>query len=308
MKPLILFSSSSDSSNSSHSNEENHTINYTQQTKSTDNDSYNSDLISFSPIKQQNSSKSIQKVGNESFSPKINSTHMQNQLNNQEKENDIIIDNNSEDEDIPLIIFSKQQSFKFATPITYAIARKIKQKIRGKRYYYYLYSNSKIKYCSKTKSRHPSHHITIHKGNKIRSNAKSKYHLQIENHCTKFSLKNQHNEDLLCLTINIDSTILKLPRIISIQINQALGVPSFSLTTKTPGVSSRGDFILDFHNKFTLPSEKNNIFVPSNDIDGPYLLVTRKISTNDIEIDVNIELPEFAVYAIGLGIFIAKLH
>ncbi|OHT17120.1 hypothetical protein TRFO_12643 [Tritrichomonas foetus] len=215
----------------------------------------------------------------------------------------------NDDDDLPPIVLVNNQA-NTIPQVTFAVSRKIKSSIRGKRFYYYFYSDSNPLFCAKAKSRHPTSHIPICKGDQIHMKGKHEYTFLVGNDSTFFSLRKgkSSGDELLAMNIVLDSSLLMLPRHIDVQIFEKIGIPPISLTTKRPKMSTRGDWTLDFHNKFTIPSEKNAIFVLLNDKEGPDLLVTRKISGSGMEIDLCTNLPEIAVFAIGLGIFIAKLR
>lgn len=204
--------------------------------------------------------------------------------------------------------FVKIEHFSPKSSVTYAISRQFKTSIRGKRYYYYFYSNSVLKYCAKAKTRHPESCIQICEGENAHVKCKSPYTLNINQESTVFSLRKGDNsgEEMMILKIFANSAMLMLPRHVDIQILPLMGIPSMLLTTKRPKLSARGNWILDFNNKFTIPSEKNMIFVSSKDIDGAELLFIRKISSNGMEIDLCTDMPEIGVFAIGLSIFLAK--
>lgn len=214
----------------------------------------------------------------------------------------------SEEESDPPIV--KISHFEAKSSVTYAISRKLKSSIRGKRYYYYFYSNSTLKYCAKAKTRHPDSNILIYEGKNAHIKGKSQFILSINQESTNFSLKksDESDEEIMTLKVFLDSALLMLPRHVDVQILPSSGISQMSLTTKKPKLSARGNWILDFHDKFTIPSEKNMIFVSSKDNDGTELLFIRKISPEGMEIDLCTNIPEICVFSIGLSIFLAKLR
>lgn len=218
-------------------------------------------------------------------------------------------DTNEEEEDLnPPVI--KMKHIKTNPSITFALFRKLKSSLRGKRYYYYFYSNGNPVFCAKTKNRHPDSNVLIYEGTKAHIKGESQYLLVTNQESTIFSLKkcDKLDEEMLTLKFFYDSALLNLPKHIDIQIFPCIGISKMSLTTKKPKVSSRGNWILDFHDKFTIPSEKNMIFVPSKDKNGPDLLLVRKISPDGMEIDSYTNIPEVGIFAIGLSIFLAKFR
>lgn len=213
-----------------------------------------------------------------------------------------------EEESNPLVV--KINYFETKPSITYAISRKLKSSIRGKRYYYYFYSNSVLTFCAKAKTRHPDSSILIYEGEDAHLKGESPFILDITEDSTIFSLKksNKLDEEMMTLKIFLDSALLMLPRHVDVQIFPSAGSPQILLTTKKPKLSARGHWILDFHDKFTIPSEKNMIFVSSKDENSTELIFIRKISSDGMEIDLCTNISEICVFAIGLSIFLAKLR
>lgn len=195
--------------------------------------------------------------------------------------------------------------------VTYSVKRTPKRSVHGKSYIFSLIKEGKPVLFSKSNSRHPKGVLPISTNSDvhIRKSSSSEYTITAENGCTKFIFKSSNQNPILTYSISpSQNEYVKLPHL-NIAVDESFDFSPKQMTSKRPQMSKRGFFFLDFHNKFTLPSEKNAIFIPANpEIGKDDLFVVRKIEKDRIEIDVNINAEDIIVFAIGLSTFLAKYN
>lgn len=216
------------------------------------------------------------------------------------------LDDQDEDDINPPII--KINCFQSKPSITYSIVRTIESSLRGKYYIFSFYLDTSQKFYTKVKVRNPEQQILIYQGPTVKFHKKNiTYTLITDKEFKNFSLKKDEksDEELLNLKVCLDA-LLALPRHVDIQFMNPSGI-QILLTTKNPKMSTRGHWVLDFGDRFTIPSEKNMIFVSAKEKNGVDLVIVRQISNSEIELDLCTDMDEISVFAIGLSIFIAKL-
>ena len=99
-----------------------------------------------------------------------------------------------------------------------------------------------------------------------------------------------------------------MPRTVVVDITEEAGIPMLTLVTKKPKMNRNGTFTLHFHNRFTIPSEKNAIFLnQALGPNAPDVLSIRKIGKEMLEIIADSNLPDYVVFAIGLTMFTGNL-
>ena len=155
------------------------------------------------------------------------------------------------------------------------------------------------------KARNPEQQIPLFEGPVVNFKKNSTYTLIADKELKSFSLKNgdKKGDEMMNMKVCFDSLLI-LPKHIDVQVFTS---PEISMTTKFPKMSTRGHWVLDFNGKFTIPSERNMIFVNAKEKEGSNLIMVRQISNDEIEIDLCIDMDEIGVFALGLSIFIAKL-
>lgn len=219
--------------------------------------------------------------------------------------NNLEIEEDESSGDIPSITLPR---FKVESYKTYALQRETKQTIRGKRFYYRFYYQGDLLFSAKTKTRHPDTFVPIVSGSDVHMKGNHDYELHVSDEGTCFHLQKSKTPDVqLSYKVVLESTLIMLPRYANVEIYQSIGYTETKLTTRRPKMSTRGEWILDFHNKFILPSQKNAIFIHFKDENGPDIINIRKIAKNSLEVDCFIKLPEIGVFAIGLCNFITRL-
>lgn len=259
-------------------------------------DEYNQDQIQ---NKEEKLTEDKEDLINSNLNEQIQNKENEMQTNEKEKGNE----EEDEDEINPPII--KLNVFQPKPSITYSIVRTVESSLLTKNYKYSFYLESLQKFYTKVKVRNPEQRIPLFEGPTVNFKKKPSYSLITDKEFKTFSLKesDKSDDDLLNLKVCFDP-LLALPRHLDIQIFTS---PEISLTTKNPKVSMRGHWVLDFNGKFTIPSERNMIFVSAKEKDGDDLIFVRQISNDELEIDLCTDMDEIFVFAIGISIFIARL-
>lgn len=165
-------------------------------------------------------------------------------------------------------------------------------------------------YSAKCKGRFPKSPIPINKGKEIHLSKASDFVLIPSNNATVFTLKKALYDipALMDISVKYNMQNLLRPRTITVHINTESGIPKQDLVTRTPKMLRNGMFALDFHNRFTIPSEKNAIFYDQKN--GPSsadICSVRKIGLDTLEIIASENLPSNIVFGIGLVLFTADL-
>ena len=187
--------------------------------------------------------------------------------------------------------------------ITFSIERKAKT---GK-YSFIMRQDSHKLLFAKCKSRHPSDSITVYQfTNNSNNREKTNYKLFSEKKCRQFILKSNIGT-LMTFSITLPTKLIVLPRQ-DIKIEDIADFKPKHLKSKNPQMSQKGYWVLDFHSKFTIPSEKNAIFISAEEnSEGEDLILVRKIEKNRLEVDVNLPDPNaIIIFGIALSIFMAK--
>ena len=252
-------------------------------------------------------------------SPREEKARQVNQINNDKHDDDdnaVILTPVENDDFAPVNVnmITKKQSSENPSndlvfdSITYSVKRTAKRSVHGKSYIFSLIKEGNPVLFSKSNSRHPKGIMPISTNSDIhiKNSSASEYTITAEENCTKFTIKSQQKTILTYTITPSQKEYIKLPHL-NIVIAQSLAFSPKEMTSKRPQMNRRGFWFLDFHNKFTLPSEKNAIFVPANpELGGEDLIVVRKIEKDRIEIDVNTTPSDIVVFAIGLSSFLAK--
>lgn len=218
----------------------------------------------------------------------------------------IQIDNDSshhsEEEDIAPIRVVRQA----AKPMkTYAISREKKKSFTKTSYTFYFHIQGDVKYWAHSPKRHPDASIPI-----FPANSDTYDHIMlIGNGCSSFSLRKvDSSTELVTVNIVTDASLLRLPRRSVVYIFPEMGCQTFELESKQPSKGAQGHWILNFENKFVIPSVKNTIYCEKTGtaFGGNEMLMMRKIGQDAYEIDASESIPILAVFSIGLALCLSK--
>lgn len=191
---------------------------------------------------------------------------------------------------------------------TYAMCRFVKTSIKGKSYTYRFYSDSNCLFVAKCKGRYPVRPIEISHGYDVHLSVGGQYQMIPDKMSKEFKLYEKNFADkLLMKTIILNELNICLsPTRISISIYDVDGLTNCNLVTRRPRLNYYGAYILDFKNRFTLPSEKNTIFTREDDLLTDVLSV-RKIASDSLEITSESSFPPLAVFSSVLVLYTGKL-
>lgn len=193
---------------------------------------------------------------------------------------------------------------------TYAITRTNKVSLKGSSYTFHFLKQDNIIYSSKCKGRNPSKPMPIVAGEEVHLSKPGDFYLIPEKSSTIFELRKESITGPLISTSHIMHNVhnLMMPRTVMISITEESGLPTTTLITRKPKLNRNGTFTLHFHNRFTIPSEKNAIFInQALGTNGPDVLSIRKIGKATLEIISDVKIPDYLVFAIGLTMFTGNL-
>lgn len=190
---------------------------------------------------------------------------------------------------------------------TFQIERKSRTKINGKIYHFQMMDQGKILFTAKSKGRHPTRIIPIKIGaDDPHIKGQNDYVLVPESY-TDFTLKksNENGQIMMRFMVKDDKISLIIPRFTEVFVYNEHGEEIHHIHSKRPSMSARGYWVLNFHNKFTISSEKNAVFVREDNADKDVCLI-RKISRDTIEYDAITEFDPIIAFGIALGSLVAK--
>lgn len=232
------------------------------------------------------------------------------------KENPRIISSKPQEDDAVSIVISQPEPVK---SISYALIRK---KSRLKAVFTFEFTKvplenevqaaqgDEVIISAKCKGRHPKSAIAIKNGPEVHMSQPCDLYMIPENSSTEFKLRKSAIDGPILMSAQVTHNMQNLlrPRLITINIEEESGIPKQVLVTRTPKMLRNGMFALDFHNHFTLPSEKNAIFFDqSKGQNSPDLCSVRKTGTDTLEIIASEKLPDLIVFSIGLIMYTANL-
>lgn len=253
-------------------------------------------------------SKVVNSSGSSDFDRKSKETDSScQQTNDEESSGSVEIDqntpDNSDDEDVAPIRITRQVPRPMAT---YGLSREKKKSFMNTSYTFNFHVHGNSKYWTKTSKRHPDGSIPIY----TTGSEDVGYVLLVGNGCSSFSLRKDDESSTELVTVNIvtDASLLRLPRRSVVYIFPEMGGPAFELESKQPSKGARGHWILNFENKFVIPSVKNTVYCEKTGttLGGNEVLMMRKIGTDAYELDASENIPELAVFAIGLSLCLSK--
>ena len=192
----------------------------------------------------------------------------------------------------------------------YAITRKKKISIKGSSYVFHLMSQDEIILSSKCKNRNPSKPMPIARGADVHLSTGGEYYLIPDKGATIFELRKDSVNGPKIMGSHILQNIhnVMMPRTVIVDITEEAGIPMLTLVTKKPKLNRNCTFTLHFHNRFTIPSEKNAIFLnQALGTRGPDVISIRKIGKETLEIIADATLPDVVVFSIGLTMFTGNL-
>jgi hypothetical protein len=191
---------------------------------------------------------------------------------------------------------------------TYFVERTSSLSLRGRTYTYTLVDDSNIfLFSSKTKKRYPTEIIGINTGDSAQINGDYDFELDVSMENTHFILKPKNSEKVMMVfDAKPECSLTKTPRNTGVVLYKDNG-DLLEMVSREP-TRLKGDWKLDFGERFAIPSEKNTILQQSTNQRVSFeFLAIRKISKNTIACDCGIKLDPIIVFGIGLSIFNARI-
>jgi hypothetical protein len=137
----------------------------------------------------------------------------------------------------------------------------------------------------------------------------SQYHLRCEKGSRTFALVGGDMGEcvLSYRLLKDDVKSLHIPDFARVTIGDGIESTVKELVSLRPKMSNQGFWFLDFHNRFTLPSPRNAIFVKDNPSrTGDEMFAMRQIDKNLLEFDIMYDIPDLVLFAVGVAAFCAK--
>jgi hypothetical protein len=193
---------------------------------------------------------------------------------------------------------------------SYVITRTSKRSIQGKRYFFEMAFQQQYSLFAKARNSHPKGQVPICRTADVHLVGSCDYFLRPSNKSRTFELlKASDGERFFMLEILKDEVLqkAKIPCRRKLSFSQNLGLEHEILVSQRPRMSRKGYWFLDFHDRFTLPSMKNAIYVAEAERrNGRELITVRAIEKDRVEVNLAIDLPDFVVFGIGLASFLAN--
>lgn len=192
--------------------------------------------------------------------------------------------------------------------ICYRIERSYTTSIRGRRTHFKILKDGQILYAAKLKSKRQSEPIPISSGPDAHYSAKSNAaYLLTGDKQSEFSLraKEQYGNEVITIRHSHVNNDNKLPKTLSVTLFLKDSMIPHNLISKPPQLTDDMEWVLDFHNKPSLPSTKNIILV--NEEKTLEYLMVRKVEDNALEADAVSLISPLAVFGVTLSLFIAPV-
>jgi hypothetical protein len=160
-------------------------------------------------------------------------------------------------------------------------------------------------FTAKANRKHPKNPIPIDFGSEVhlRSNIHN-FYLIPNSDLSKFVLRSDSVEGnvLMVQDFWLDGEMFCKYREIEVQFPpRQNGKHQLVLINKQPELNSRGEYVLSFHGKKTLPSQKNTVLIQKGVSNANDFYALRRVSTNTFEADLYQTLEPILVFAISLG-------
>ena len=191
---------------------------------------------------------------------------------------------------------------------TFQIKREEKFSITGNTFTYTLTHNKKLIMSSKSKGRYPSDPMPINHGSEVHLSHAGEYSFIPGKDATTFELRKESKKGKLLMKSQIIHSLSDKTSPRSVVATLNIDSSSIDIVTKKPKKNSNGYYILNFHGRKTLPSEKNAIFVLKGQENTPEVLSIRKIAINKIEIIIDSKINHATVFALGLTSFVGNFN
>ena len=190
--------------------------------------------------------------------------------------------------------------------ITYSCIRK-KSTLSGRCTHFQLSLDDRDIYHSKIKSTTQTEPIPIAAGTEAHYSKGNDFYLLTNKSHEAFSLraKKPNGKEIAILTmyqiISIDD-----PKNIQLLYNRSESDDTkIKLVNRKPTLQADGTWVLDFSERYTIPSKKNAILV--DDETGKEMIVVRKVEENEIELDAFEPIPPIYVFALAVAFWVCPI-
>jgi hypothetical protein len=191
---------------------------------------------------------------------------------------------------------------------TLVVRRIAKSSIKGKHFYFDMPSEAGTKYYAKSLSSRPSNTmIPISTNSDIHMKSQTEYQLACEKGSRTFVLRRNETVVLTYTLLKDDVKSLHIPDFSRVTIDDSIETAVRKFVSMRPKMSKQGFWFLDFHNRFTIPSPRNAIYVQDNPgRNGDEMFTVRQIAKDTLEFDLMYDIPELLIFAVGVAAFCAK--
>ena len=189
----------------------------------------------------------------------------------------------------------------------YTLVRSVKSSAKGKRYIYTMSKGDNPLWFAKAKARHPKGMIPVSNKGEVHMGRTAEYRLKCSRGCKSCCLMKADIPNPLCTYETLSDPESKMPHF-KVTIDSSLEYDAAVLYSKRPKKNKKGLWCLDFHNRYTMPSVKNAIFVKDKDLEsGEELMMIRKTAEDSLAIDIMSPVPPVIAFAVGLSTFLNNL-
>ena len=202
--------------------------------------------------------------------------------------------------------YEKNNSFRNQPELTtYRIIRIIQHG----NYYYQLVLNNSVIYTAYSESRYPKLPVLIKPGVDFHfDDDYYDYLLSPNSKCSRFTLQTSHGgPEINSFSFSRGNSKLHIPPHCELIFPNYYEKKNLKYTTKMPYSTSKGKWMLDFHNRYVISSAKNFIFVDSENREGKELLCFRKVASNEINCDALHDIQPIVVFGVALGLYLSKM-
>lgn len=192
----------------------------------------------------------------------------------------------------------------------YVVVRQTKSSIKGARIYFKLIDNGEEKYFAKAKGKHPNVDVHVSECSDIHIKGSFEYSIKCKKDHRHFSLYDHLKKKSIMKYELIKEKLgkEKMPKSVHLTLAPEFNIDTLEFMTKQPKKNGNGCWTYDFHNRITVPSEKNKIFTRADDRNGKELFMVRKVTEATLEVDCFVDLPPLLIFSVATCIYLTKFH
>jgi hypothetical protein len=190
------------------------------------------------------------------------------------------------------------------------VRRSPKATIKGWRFYFDMPGTAASPFHSKALARHPGNAtLPVTRDADVHMRGAAEFTIRSDRPCKAFSLVRADGAEALASLEMLKEEVrgIRLPQYSRITVGGGLGLAVAGFVSQRPRMSNQGFWFLDFHNRFTIPSHRNAIFLADTPArDGAEMFAVRQIEKDALQFDLFVELPELLIFFVGVAAFLAK--